>query len=65
MTVGILKEMDKLGRIVIPKEIRDRFGLAEHVELIVTESGVLLRSPEYKLVQVNTNENCTNDAFPQ
>ena len=50
--IGILKEVDMLGRIVIPKEYRNRFGLGEQVELIPTEDGVLLRSPEYRLVKI-------------
>ncbi len=51
--VGIIKEVDKLGRIVIPKEFRERFGLTETVEITATEFGILLRSPEYKLVRVD------------
>ena len=43
--VGIIKEVDKLGRVLIPKEIRERFGFAERVEVIVTERGVLIRNP--------------------
>ena len=49
--VGIIKEFDKLGRLVIPKELRDRYGLNEGVEIVATENGVLLRSPEYVLVK--------------
>ena len=49
--IGILKEFDKLGRIVIPKELRERYGLNEGVEIIATEDGVLLRSPEYFLAK--------------
>ena len=49
--VGIIKEIDKLGRLVIPKEMRDLFGLKGAAELVVTEKGVLIRSPEYKLVR--------------
>ena len=55
--VGIIKEIDKLGRIVIPKEFRDRFGLSESVEIIGTKSGILLRNPEYKLVKVDEEDN--------
>ena len=51
--VGIIKEVDKLGRIVIPKEIRERFGLTKSAEIIVTEQGVVLRNPQYKLVRVD------------
>ena len=32
--VGIIKEIDKLGRIVIPKELRERFFLSGNVEII-------------------------------
>lgn len=49
--VGIVKEVDKLGRIVIPKEIRERYGLDTYVEIITTTEGVLLRNPEYSLVK--------------
>ena len=55
--IGIVKEIDKLGRIVIPKEFRDRFGLSESVEIIGTKSGILLRNPEYKLVKVDEEDN--------
>lgn len=37
-SVGIIKEIDKLGRIVIPKEYRDRYGLFENVEMVATEN---------------------------
>ena len=49
--VGIVKELDKLGRIVIPKEFRDRLGIDKEVEIIVTENGILIRNPEYILVK--------------
>ena len=49
--VGITKEIDNLGRIVIPKEIRLLFNLEKEVEIIVTKDGVLLRNPEYTLVK--------------
>ena len=51
--VGIIKEIDKLGRIVIPKEYRERFGLSGGVEILPTDSGILLRSPQYKLVKAD------------
>ena len=49
--IGITKEFDKLGRLVIPKEIRERYGLTDKVEIIATPDGVLLRSPEYILIK--------------
>ena len=54
--VGIVKEIDRLGRIVIPKEIRERFCLDDRVELVVTRDGVLIRSLKYTLVRVNEKE---------
>ena len=57
--VGVIKEIDKLGRIVIPKEMRERLGFERDVEVVLTEEGVLIRNSEYKLVKVeaeNKNE---------
>ena len=49
--VGIIKEFDKLGRLVIPKEIRERYELTDKVEIITTPDGVLLRNPKYILIK--------------
>lgn len=49
--VGIIKEFDKLGRIVIPKDLRERFELNKKVEIIATKDGVLIKNPEYRLVK--------------
>lgn len=49
--IGIVKEIDTLGRLQIPKEIRVRLGLDKTVELIVTEDGLLIKSVEYVLVK--------------
>ena len=50
--IGVNKEIDKLGRLVIPKEMRNLFHIENEVEVIVTEEGVLLRNPKYKLVEI-------------
>ena len=47
--IGILKSFDKLGRIVIPKELRERYALNDEVEIIATKDGVLIKNPEYTL----------------
>ena len=52
-SIGIVKEIDKLGRIVIPKELRELYGLANHVEVVPTENGIILRNPKYKLVKIS------------
>ena len=48
---GVKKEIDKLGRICIPKEMRKLFNLEREVELWVTSEGILLKNPEYILVK--------------
>ena len=40
-SIGIVKEVDNLGRIVIPKELRQLYKLTSQVELVTTEAGVL------------------------
>lgn len=49
--IGIIKEFDKLGRLVIPKELRERYALNNKVEIVATEQGVLIKSPGYVLVK--------------
>ena len=42
--IGITKEIDDLGRLQIPKEIRKRLGLEKNVTLIVTSEGLLVKT---------------------
>ena len=51
--IGIIKEIDDLGRLQIPKKIRKRLGLGKRVELIVTQDGLLIKSEEYRLIRIN------------
>lgn len=53
--IGITKNFDKLGRIVIPKEFRERYGLGNNVEIIATKDGVLIKNPEYILIKAKAN----------
>lgn len=43
--VGIVRKLDELGRLCIPKEFRDQLGLADRapVEILATADGVLVR----------------------
>ena len=50
--IGIIKEFDKLGRLVIPKDLRDRYAMDNKVEIVATEQGILVKSPEYVLVKI-------------
>lgn len=49
--IGIIKEIDNLGRLVIPKEFRERLGFDKQVELVINEEGILIRNSIYKLVR--------------
>ena len=50
--VGIVREIDPVGRLLIPKEIRDRLKFDDKVELVITPEGLLIRNSEYKLVKI-------------
>ena len=50
-SVGVIKEIDTLGRIVIPKEFRNRLKLDKNVEVVLTSNGILIRNSKYKLVE--------------
>ena len=54
--IGVKRELDKLGRVVIPKEFRTMYALEDEVEIVATEEGVLIRNPEYILVKKNELE---------
>lgn len=45
MATGIVRRVDDLGRVVIPKEIRRRFGIreGEPLEIYTTEDGIVFR----------------------
>lgn len=50
--IGIVKEIDDLGRLHIPKEIRTRLGFGKNVALVITQDGLLIKSREYRLVKI-------------
>jgi len=54
--IGIKKEIDKLGRLSIPKDMRKLFNLKDEVELQITKEGILLKNPEYTLVKKSDYE---------
>lgn len=55
--IGIIREVDKLGRIVIPKELRTFYKLENEAEIIATDEEVLLRNPKYILVEKDLSDN--------
>ncbi|MBO5789742.1 MAG: hypothetical protein J6R40_01150 [Clostridia bacterium] len=55
-SIGIIKEIDNLGRIIIPKEYRKRLQLEKSVEVILTAEGILIRNPKYELVETENKK---------
>ena len=58
---GFLCKIDKLGRIVIPKPIRQEFGLNvnDELELFTNENGIKMRKYRKKCLF------CGNEEIPQ
>ena len=46
--VGVIRKVDELGRIVIPKEIRDRFKIEEEteIEFYIDDNKIILQKQE-------------------
>ena len=58
MIFGIKKKVDALGRIVLPKELREIYQIREGdaVEIVATENGILVKKPGYKLICIENGE---------
>jgi AbrB family looped-hinge helix DNA binding protein len=54
--IGVIKEIDSLGRIVIPKEFRERLKLDKEVEVVLTETGVIIRNSKYRLIEFHSEQ---------
>ena len=50
MKVAIIRHMDKLGRICIPKDFRKSFNITEETEIVIeeTKEGIILKVKEEK-----------------
>ena len=56
--IGIERNVDRLGRIVIPKELRDFFKIEKdtRLEIIGTDEGILIKFPEYEIRKIQEVE---------
>lgn len=63
--VGMMRKVDNLGRIVIPKKYRDFYHLnhSDEVFIIDTTQGLLITNPKYKTVKVEEKEK--SSAIPE
>lgn len=56
--IGIIRKVDDLGRIVIPKEIRNFYhiGANDEIEIVTTTNGIVLRKPEYEVRKIECED---------
>lgn len=54
--IGIVRKVDSLGRVTLPKELRRVFMLDkdDRVEILATDEGILLRVPNIEVRRVCT-----------
>ena len=55
LKLGIVRKMDSLGRVVIPKEYRKLYNIEKNggIVLVAQEDGILITNPNYKLVKID------------
>lgn len=53
MFIGVTRRIDELGRVTLPKELRNIFRLekGELVEILGTDSGILIRIPGVQVIK--------------
>ena len=58
-STGIIRKMDELGRVVIPIEIRNQFGIAEKdpMEIYVDGSNIVLKKYEPNFIFCGNTKN--------
>ena len=55
--IGILRKVDSLGRVTLPKELRRVFCLEKdsQIEILATDQGILLRVPNIEIKRTDRN----------
>ena len=58
-STGIIRRVDELGRVVIPIEIRNKFGIAEKdpIEIYVDGSNIILKKYEQNCIFCGNTKN--------
>lgn len=54
--IGIVRKIDSLGRVTLPKELRRVFKLDKNdeIEILATDDGILLRVPNIEVRRIVT-----------
>ena len=62
ISTGIVRQVDELGRVVLPKELRDTLDIAEKdpLEIYVDENKILLKKYQPGCVFCNSAKEVTN-----
>lgn len=57
-TIGRFRKIDKLGRLVIPKDLRDFYHINENtpIEIVATQNGILIKTPDYFVIKKDSGE---------
>lgn len=57
MTTGVIKRIDDLGRIAIPRSVRDQLHIGEGdtFEISINDSGDIVLSKQHRLQEVAAN----------
>ena len=53
--IGIVRKIDSMGRVTLPKELRRVFKLNtnDEIEILATADGILLRVPAIEVRRIN------------
>ena len=56
--IGIVRKVDSLGRVTLPKELRRVFCLDKdsQIEILATDQGILLRVPNIEVKRTDHSE---------
>ena len=54
--IGIVRKIDSLGRVTLPKELRRVFkrDKNDEIEILATDDGILLRVPNIEVRRIGT-----------
>ena len=60
MELEVIRQMDKLGRICIPKDFRKSFDITKDTRLllVMTDEGILLKKRELQITEEKRDHIC-------
>lgn len=61
--IGIVRKVDSLGRVTLPKELRSVFRLDKDgkFEILATNQGILLRVPNIEVRRIESGSAVSNE----